>query len=42
MKGVFKNIYEYLKMFGLKIEAMDDKLSKVPDFDKLMKTLEAL
>lgn len=23
MKGLFKNIYDYLKMYGLKIEEMD-------------------
>ena len=23
MKGVFKNIYEYLKMFGIKFEEME-------------------
>lgn len=42
MKGVFKNIYEYLKMFGLKIEDIESKLSSIPDFSKLMKTLEDL
>lgn len=42
MKGVFKNIYEYLKMFGLKFEDIEAKLAGIPDFSKLLKTLEDL
>jgi ABC-type polysaccharide/polyol phosphate transport system ATPase subunit len=40
MKGVFKNIYEYLTMFGLKIDEMDSKFAGIPDFSKVMSTLD--
>ena len=40
MKGVFKNIYEYLKMFGIKFEEIETKLANIPDFTKVMATLE--
>jgi hypothetical protein len=42
MKGVFHNIYEYLAMFGVKMVEFEDKIAGIPDFSKLMKTLEEL
>ena len=32
MKGLFKQIYEYLSRVGYKLEDIDYKLSSVPDF----------
>ena len=40
MKGVFKNIYEILKTFGIKIDELDRKLQSIPDFEALTKAIQ--
>ena len=42
MKGVFKNIYEILKTFGVKLDELDRKLQSIPDFDSLTKAIQDL
>ena len=44
MKGLFKNIYDYLQVFGNKIEEMETKVDgiDIPDFSKLLAQIEAL
>jgi len=39
MKGVFKNIYEILKSFGIEMEKMDKKINNIPDFDSITKAI---
>ena len=39
MQGVFHNIYDYLSMFGLKMEEFEEKFKKIPDFSKVMEQL---
>ena len=39
MKGVFKNIYEILKSFGIEMEKMDKKIKNIPDFDSITKAI---
>jgi predicted nucleic acid-binding Zn-ribbon protein len=42
MKGLFKEIYEYLTRVGLKIGDIDKKLSSIPNFDDLTKSIKDL
>lgn len=37
MKDLFKDIYNYLTKFGLKMDDLDKKFASIPDFDKVMK-----
>ena len=37
MKGLFKQIYEYLTRVGIKLGDIDNKLANIPDFDSLTK-----
>jgi coenzyme F420-reducing hydrogenase delta subunit len=40
MKGLFKQIYEYLTKVGLKFADMDKKLQSIPDFDSITNALK--
>ena len=42
MKGLFKQIYEYLTRVGLKIGEMDAKLNSIPNFDAVTKAIKDL
>ena len=42
MKGLFKQIYEYLTRVGLKIGDMDARLNAIPNFDGLEKSIKDL
>lgn len=42
MKGLFKNIYEYLTKFGLQMEDLNRRLGEVPDFKTLEQKLKDL
>ena len=42
MKGLFKQIYEYLTRVGLKIGDMDARLSGIPNFDSVTKAIKDL
>jgi len=42
MKGVFKNIFEILKSFGIELDKHANKLANIPDFDAIMKAIQDL
>ena len=42
MKGLFKQIYEYLTRVGMKISEMDARLNSIPNFDNLEKSIKEL
>jgi len=42
MKGIFYNIYEYLTIFGDKLEAHDARFNNIPDFSKLERNIREL
>lgn len=42
MKGLFKQIYEYLTKVGLKLGDIDGKLNAIPNFDGVTKALKDL
>ena len=42
MKGLFKQIYEYLTRVGLKIGEFDAKINSIPDFDSVTKAIKDL
>ena len=42
MKGIFYNIYEYLTIFGDKLEAHDARFNSIPDFSKIERNIREL
>lgn len=40
MKGLFRQIYEFLTKVGLKLGDMDRKLSSIPDFESITNALK--
>lgn len=40
MKGLFKQIYEYLTRVGVKLGDIDNKLASIPDFDSITNMLK--
>ncbi len=35
MKGLFRNIYDYLTQFGIKFKEVEDLITGIPDFTQL-------
>lgn len=42
MKGLFKNIYEYLQKFGAQMDEINKRLNDVPDFTAIQTRLKDL
>ena len=42
MKGLFKQIYEYLTRVGLKIDDIDKQLNSIPNFDGVTQSIKDL